>query len=300
MNLKSLQIPDDMAETGAWLDNLLLSPELVNTIIELELLAGDRLTTIQTLDSVLASDQQKILNSGLDAASESTVRGFLRQPSLLLELQEQVMINGGEFWQKKADAKFGSGKSDSVTNRGRTSEGFVQGRAHTAAVNQTTPTSVAAEGNWSRKRMIGVIAAMAAAVLVMVSFSQFGGSGSSVAKGGWGFAKSGLLDSDISEALMLEQLANASAAWHNKTPSTPAELANRLREFDQGCQALLSSRLTQLSPLNRDAVHAACEDCRESIARQLAALSNGGDITQIQSDSDAAIDTLTRAIERLT
>jgi len=99
---------------------------------------------------------------------------------------------------------------------------------------------------------------------------------------------------------MLEQLANASAAWHNKTPSTPAELANRLREFDQGCQALLSSRLTQLSPLNRDAVHAACEDCREAIAQQLAALANGGDMTQIQSSSDAAIDTLTRSIQRLT
>ena len=134
----------------------------------------------------------------------------------------------------------------------------------------------------------------------MFSIGQFGGSGFSIAKAEWGFTKSGLLESDISEAEMLDQLAAASAAWYNKTPTTPTGLAKRLREFDQGCQALLASRLKQLTPSNRSAVHNACEDTREAIAQQLAAIARGGDINQIQSNADAAIDSLTRAIQRLT
>ena len=47
MNLKSLTIPDQLSELGPWLDQLLVSPELINTIVELEILAGDRLTTVQ-------------------------------------------------------------------------------------------------------------------------------------------------------------------------------------------------------------------------------------------------------------
>ena len=171
--------------------------------------------------------------------------------------------------------------------------------SQTMATNQSHRVSGSAAGKGKQKMILGVLATLAAAVLVMFSIGQFGGSGSSVAKAEWRFTKSGLLESDISEAEMLDQLAAASAAWYNKTPTTPAGLAKRLRQFDLGCEALLSSRLTQLSPSNRSAVHAACEDCREAIARQLVAIANGGKLAQIQSASDTAIDALTRSIKRL-
>ena len=110
MSLKSLQIPDGMADMGAWLDELIVSHDLVDTIVELEVLAGDRLTKVQSLDGVLAGSEEAVLESGLARASEMTLRGLLRQPSLLLELQELVMMQGGDFWQQKIDTIFGRPK----------------------------------------------------------------------------------------------------------------------------------------------------------------------------------------------
>ena len=62
---------------------------------------------------------------------------------------------------------------------------------------------------------------------------------------------------------------------------------------------MLASNLPQLSQANRDAVHAACENCRTAIATQLAAIANGGDLAQTQANANAAIDKLTRSIELL-
>ena len=104
MSLKSLSIPDQLPEIGVWLDELLVSPNLVDTIVEIEVLAGDRLATDQSLDGVLAGADQIVFESGLAKSDESVIRGFLRQPSLLLKLQEQVLMHGGDYWQYKADA----------------------------------------------------------------------------------------------------------------------------------------------------------------------------------------------------
>lgn len=298
MNLKSLTIPDQLPELGAWLDNLLVSTELINTIVELEILAGDRLTKVQSLDGVLAGSKSTVYESGLSSVSESTLRSILRQPSLLLELQEQVMMHGGDYWQKKTDEAFDKTNSKSIFNpQGSEAPKDNDASSHLATPGKSQNNSHS--GTWSQTKIFGAIAAMAAAILLMVLIPQFMGGGSSVASGDWGFAKSGLLDSNISESEMLDQLAKASAAWHNKTPQTSNELAERLREFDQGCRALLASNLPQLSPANRIAVHAACENCRTDIAAQLDALRNGADLTQTQTNSNAAIDKLTRSIERL-
>ena len=301
MSLKSLSIPDQFPEIGIWMDDLLVSSDLIDAIVQLEVLAGDRLTKVQSLDGILAGSPERVVTSGLAGANESTLRALLRQPSLLLELQERVMMHGGEYWQQKVDANFGNPRTTSIFDSASSGANtdVEEPTPHAIAASQSYHGPAVVKSNANQKIIFGVLATLAAAALIMISLPQFGG-GSSVAKANWGFAKSGLLESNISESEMLDQLAAASAAWHNKTPATRDELADRLRAFDQGCGDLLASRLTQLSPINRDAVHAACEDCREAIAQQLAALADGGDITRIQSNADAAIDTLTRAIERLT
>ena len=295
MNLKTLSIPDQISEIGGWLDDQLVSPDLIETIVQLEVLAGNRLSTVQSLDGVLATDRTAVLERGLTGVPETTIRAFLRQPALLLELQEQVLMHGGDYWQTKTDAKFGVSETS----------GLALGSPSTEEVKAPKQVTTEAGGNvrqtpvagWSRKKVFGAIAALAAAVLIMAFIAR--PNGSSVAKSGWGFSESGLLESDITESEMLERLAAASAAWHKKQPATPETLAKRLREFDNGCQALLASNLPQLSASNRAAVHAACEKCRTSIATQLAALDGGVDFNLVHSESDKAIDRLTRSIKNL-
>jgi len=231
MNLKSLSIPDSLPELAHWLDDLLVSADLLDTILELEVLAGDRLTDIQTLDGILVEAQDSVITADLAQAQESTVRSFLRQPSLLLELQELVMMHGGAYWRNKADAAFGTPRM-----------AIDRGKDISTANPKTHSTSIANSG-WSQaQKMAGVIAALAAAVLIMFSISQLGGGDSSVAVAKWGFAKSGLLETSMPESEMLDRLASASASWHNKVPANAEQLEKRLREFDFGCQTLLNSR----------------------------------------------------------
>ena len=299
MNLKALSIPESFPEIGAWLDDLLVSPDLIDTIVQLEVLAGDRLSTVQSLDGVLATDRNIVLESGLAGGSETTIRALLRQPSLLLELQEQVMMLGGDYWQRKTNATFSSPDVREVVARppaGRR-QSISAGGTSANANRDTAPVTEATDTGWSRKKIVGAIAALAAGVLIMVFIAQ--GTGPTVAKSGWGFSESGLLKSKVSEPEMLGLLAKASEAWHKKPLHTNQELANRLRDFDQGCQALLASPLPQLSVSNRNAVHAACEDCRAAIATQLAAIDRGVDFKVVRSEADEAISKLTRAIQRL-
>ena len=298
MNLKSLQIPDTIAETGAWLDELLVSPDLLQTIVELELLAGDRLTEVQSLDGVLAGKEDLVYETGLTTASETTIRSLLRQPSLLLELQEKVMMHGGDYWQKKTNQAFGSSDAKNVVDSLMTSSDTAPAVA-TGLKDVVKDSSKATDKTWTRKQVVSSLLALAAALLVMVSIWQPWSQGGSVAKADWGFAKSGLLTSNVSEDQMLAKLAQASATWHNKKPSTREQLEKRLLEFDQGCQALLGSDLPQLSVVNRNGVHTACEECRQAIAEQLAALEAGADFNQTRSRSNAAIDQLTSSIQRL-
>lgn len=298
MNLKSLEIPESLSDTGAWLDDLLLSPDLVNTIVELEVLAGDRLTRVQSLDGVLAASEDAVYESGLANVSDSTIRSILRQPALLLELQQRVMMHGGDFWQKKTDANFGTAKATSMFDTASSGSNAATGPGNQAVpANRNKQASFAANGN--RKMIFGTLAALAAAVLIMVSIGQFGGGSSSVAKAGWGFSKSGLLTSDVSEGEMLDRLVGATRSWHNKTPGSAGALAKRLHQFDDGCQALLASDLPQLSAATRRSVHQACENCRTSIAALLDSLERGTDLETVRTNAATAVDELATALQRL-
>jgi len=61
----------------------------------------------------------------------------------------------------------------------------------------------------------------------------------------------------------------------------------------------LASSLPQLSASNRIAVHDACEECRQAISTELAALANDAGLQQTQANANAAIDKLTQAIQLL-
>jgi hypothetical protein len=223
---------------------------------------------------------------------------LLRQPSLLLNLQEQVLMHGGDYWQTKLSAVSGGMGSKTIFDLPTSvTQSQTDSTAQMVAARKTTSGG---GSSWSPQKIIATVAALAAAIFILASIPQIMGNGQSVAGGGWGFAKSGLLKSDISESEMLNQLAKASSSWHNKTPQTKEQLVKRLTEFDEGCQALLASSLAQLSASNRMAVHDACEDCRQAIAGELAALADGAGLAQSQSNANAAIDRLTESIKVLT
>ena len=310
MNMKCLSIPDDFLDMPVWLDDLLLSPELTSTIMELEILAGDQLTDDQTLDGILVNQYPDVFGRGLAGAKEASIRKLLRQPVLLLELQEQVLMHGGDFWQTKTDNLFQvAGSTEGIS--------AVPLADHPQTAVSASPTLKQV----NVKAVSGVLAAIAATVLFMFAIfpngnpkgqianvnpkSSVGSSTDGVsannaaANSGWGFAASGLLEASLTEPQMLKKLSEASLAWYNKLPANSAELEARLNQFDLGCQELLAATLPQLSDSNRKSVQEACEDCRATISQLLADIKDGVDFEVALVNADNTINRLTDAIEKL-
>jgi len=316
MNLKTLDMPDDPARLGAWLDEQLLSPDLMDTIMELEILAGESKTEDQKLADILGEQKQAILNSGLNATQFATVADLLKQPDLLLQLQEEVLMHGGDFWQKKLRVESQTHQS-SILELTQQAESIDQARIPVAR----------AKSKFSTTRIVGIVAAMAATLLVLFSLlpektdngqiAQNDGStkpktqidtpdpippandvvGSD--KPGWGFAESGVLVADVGEQEMLKTLSAATLSWYNKPTTSIKELEARLNQFDEGCQQLLVAELPQLESATRDAIFKACEDCRASIASQLQDIKRGIDFDVALLSAEANIERLNKAIQDL-
>lgn len=316
MKLKSLDIPNDLSQLGSWVDDQLVSTELLDTVMELEILVGERRTRGHKLSDILSDFVPEIHARGVSAASPSAIRQLLRQPTLLLELQESVLLDGGDFWQQKFDQNYHSPTA-------------LKRLLDTLDSNQRGQVDVAAISAWSRKRIAGVTATISALVLFALMVypnglrergiansgkhsqsNKLGTSGhseesSSTSVGAtqsntkWGFSASGLLNSPLAEAEMLELLSKASLAWYNKVPRNAEQLEVRLRQFDLGCREVLAADLPQLSVQKRDAVHQACADCRVSIANLLTELTKGTDIDVALIKADATIELLGEAIESL-
>ena len=102
MILNSLNMPDDPSDLSRWMEDLLVSPDLMDTVIELELFAGIHPAEDRTLDSVLVGIEDQVLDEGLMSVPGSTIRSLLRNPSLLLKLQEKVLMHGATFGKIKS------------------------------------------------------------------------------------------------------------------------------------------------------------------------------------------------------
>ena len=307
MKLKSLDIPNDISQLGNWLDDQLVSPELMDTIMELEILAGERLTYNLNLNDISSDLMPEINARGINAASPSAIRQLLRQPTLLLELQESVLTNGGDYWQQKLDKNY---QSPTGLNK----------LLNTLGTTRLAPVDAAAKATWNRKRILGLIAAIAATILLTFAIWPDTTNNHQTAQDGklahadnndptpsnprsskpeWGFAASGLLNLQLAESEMLRSLSQASLTWYNKVPATNDQLEIRLEQFDRGCRELLEAELPQLSAQNRKAVHQACKTCRASIAQLLAELNRNADFDVTLLKADATIERLSQAIKKL-
>lgn len=100
--LNELPAPDDWP---SWLEGHLLGLELGDLVVELTALGErvghrDPLHRPPELDELLGDDFPAVLEEGLSVLSLETLEELLRYPSLLLKLQERVLLEGGLYWQR--------------------------------------------------------------------------------------------------------------------------------------------------------------------------------------------------------
>lgn len=285
MKLISLTIPDDTALWPKWIEDQLLSDDLADTVVELEVLARAQEPGPESLDEVLGDLLPEILRNGLDGLPADAVRTLLSHPVLLLDLQERVLIEGGDYWDRVP-----------ITSEHR-QQIDEQWRLIQSQLNNDSGTPVDASAPTIRDRRsvsvkIWSLAAMAAAVLVALGIWI-----SRPAAPTWGFDRSGLLAKDISAPEYLTSLADAADEWFKKRPDSKTALAKRLREFRHGCDTLIAAPHPQLSNEDRTWLRDRCRAWADKVDGHLADLEDGNlPVLTVRSEADRTIEKLKAAL----
>jgi hypothetical protein len=98
-NFPALDLPDDRSQWAGWLELQLVGLALGKIVRQLVLLGANRKPEI-SLREWLGESKRTILTQGLSSISEQQLQVLIRNPSLLIQLQEMVLLEGGEFWEK--------------------------------------------------------------------------------------------------------------------------------------------------------------------------------------------------------
>jgi hypothetical protein len=239
------------------------------------------------------------------------VRNLLCHPWLLLDLQELILSAGGAYWYERAESVLGLAHNSEqrvavdrgldwlATNVIETGEPGVRYRA--GAV-QSTPqaTHPRSRGRWGLLTL--TLMAGAAAVVLAVFLQPLahrkgqGPGGAEVASSSWGWNRPDALPQNLTPRAYVEHLAEGAREWFNKRPDDSAALAQRIREFRQGCTVLIKSPHGPLAAGDRTWLIEKCRAWAAKLDAHLAALDSGQDASKIRGEADETINKLIVAL----
>lgn len=275
MTLVTFEIPEETVQLADWLERQVVGRELRQLVIELKAILGDTAPQ-ESLNSICGDQLPDVLARGLAALDPARLRRLLKSPQSLFALQEQIFVEGGDYW-----------------------ETVPRSEAHLQTVAARQPKLPAAVTPlktpprpfrlvWGA---VGVIAA-AACLFLAVSLRQ-----PQPAAPTWGFDRPGVLSAQMSPKEYLDSLADAAGDWFKKRPADSPALAKRLTEFRHGCDTLLAAEHPQLAAKDRDWLKERCGVWAGKIDGHLADLKAGTKtLEQVQTDADATINALVKAL----
>ncbi len=250
-------IPDDPKEWAGWLEQHLVGLRLRDVIDELRLLQESTSTPLKDL-----LDKKQLLQvrqRGLSALSVNQIRTLFSSPESLLELQEDVLLHGGDYWTSLPTSAEVQSATDRVKQR--------LGKSPTAEMQAASQT---AEFKTKRSNRGLLIALTSVAALLLVGFltwqMQPRGSGSIL-------GQPGLLANDVSSsAEYLNRIANAGSEWFDQHPRDSAELITLLENVSNDCQILIDADHLRLTPEERNWFVGKCENWKNEFDTTLASL----------------------------
>jgi hypothetical protein len=299
--LHTFDIPEEDALLADWLENMLAGPHLGEFVSELEVLreAGriDRdaqQTATQSpvrevpVEQILARHLKSISQAGLAAVPAESLRRLLRQPALLIELQDYVLTEGGAYWDRRL--------RESHDLSERTETGW-QRLSESSVIGAPTPARPVREPRARPVRwfVAGLATAAAVAVVAVVGWDRIPGP-PQVAKTGWGWTKPDAFPVGVSREQYLKALADEAEEWRRKRPDTPQALAQRINEFRQGCSRLILAEHKPLPPADRKWLVERCQTWAKKLDAQLADLEAGKTTESVRAQVDDTVDRLVKAL----
>ena len=282
MKLLMLDIPESTPELAAWLAAQLVSPRLGELVAELRAVHARSQARLD-LPQLFGGQWPAILQRGLGEATRPQLQTLLQNPALLLDLQERILIEGGAYWQDQLP-------SDSEAAADLPS--FSQLQLRLAPIPVSTLRS---------KWLLRTVLAVAACVLVAVVSVQFFRPAPPQVATGWGWNRSDAFPEQLNDKAYLQHLADGAQEWFKKRPETRADLALRITQFRNGCDAMLAAEHKPLKPADKAWLLERCRVWRGKFEQQLTALERGDEVAQVRGEADATVEKLVQTLRgRLT
>lgn len=307
MNLCVFDIPEETAELAAWLETRLVSPHLGDLVAELAaihdipapLSAG--LAALErpdegALEKSLGRELPTILREGLRNTPRSQLQTLLRNPQLLLDLQERILMEGGDYWSQRSPR-------DSATTAAL---------AKTWAVLEPSlATPIIASSTRGLKWAVRILMVLAASVMGVAAGLHFFRPASppeqrplpgpapgpaAVTQTGWGWNKPDAFPQNLDPKSYLTRLADGAEEWFKKRPENREDLEKRIAQFRKGCDTLLKAEHQPLKPADKAWLQERCKVWSDKLDTHLAELRSGKDISKVRDDADATIKKLATAL----
>lgn len=313
MSLRVLQIPDAIANWPAWLESELVGIQLYDLVQELELLSRTEPKT-NSLDESLGDSRQAVLEKGLSSLNTNQLRTLLRNPQQLVELQELVFVEGGDYWQSvpRSDSlqtivnqqwhALASELSASLESKQQTIEPpLIVGASEPKepVVRLANESNVDGRPNadstvFGRRTVVWPALAALAACLLLATIPFFRSSES-----GQFFAHASIQKSSLVGKEYLELLTDTIRTDWNNQPIEPGGVRDQLIAMRDSCDVLLDSDLRQLRPEVAAELKTRCGKWRTKFNDALDQLASGVDPHSVQTEANQTIEKLLEVLPEL-
>ena len=228
MSLVIITIPDHPKDWPDWLEQQLVGMRLGDLVAELQVSAASEERT--KLTDILSPEQlAEVKDSGLSLLKPTDFQTLFSSPNSLLDLQEEILVNGGEYWQSVPRTKQHQQAAAVATAR-------VQ---EDLALFEKQPRPIPKEKS-SKKPSWLWLGALAATVLVGFMIWRGGTLGPTPAKPGAIIGDPTLLaQNSPTPEQFFQALAESSLAWFDQHPRDSDELDKLMRRLSDNFQQLI-------------------------------------------------------------
>lgn len=310
----ALCLPDERAKWGVWLEQQLIGTELKKTIEQLIVLGGNNPAAI-SLEDWLGNDRSLILESGIQKNfSQARIESLIRNPTLLLDLQELLLLEGTDYWlrvpmsrpqQDVAESVIANMVSQLAQSHPPTAVQANILSAHDLASKQANNsdkqivrTNATAVNENRASWWIWAGIAATAAVIMLIVFNPF-----TLSQESKFFAAAELQSKVATPQLALVRMAQrVNDDWENGLQD-PEALKQQLISFRNSCDYLIDGPLVKsLDGLPAETisdVRQRCTNWKKKSSELIVAIDSGKPVADIQKDADKMIETLTNKLREI-
>ena len=285
MKFLTTTLPDDSADLGIWLDEVVARGQAARLADELSAVRGTRVGVVE----VPADLKEVVARQGFTGLAENQLSTVMADPKLLTALAEAALASAGSFWTHRV------GEESTFDGRAE------RLRAELFATDSVTP---AKKADRSRTSFAPWVASLATAAVLLLAFYLVPGfrdvfgpvKKPAVATAGWGWQKADELERIANPAEYLTRIADFANEWSAQDTSTPRALADRIAEFRQGCARLQLLDHKPLSDAQRTDLLARCQKWAKKFDQNLAELETTGDDAKVRAAMTETVAQLTAVL----